>query len=311
MKSILVTGAAGFIGSATARELLELGNKIVTVDNLSTGNKECIPTDCEFYEGDISDIEVINKLEKHSFDTIIHMAGQSSGEVSFEDPVYDLQTNTQSSIMLLNLALKTRCKEFIYASSMSVYGDHTNPVVTEESNTLPKSFYAVGKLASEHYMRIYSSYGIKTTALRFFNVYGKGQNLENLKQGMASIFLAQAVKDKHIFVKGSKNRFRDFVYINDVVESVVLSIGRNKGQLFETYNVCNSKKITVEKIIESIKLNLPYEVSTEYGQGTPGDQKGIVGDNSKILSDLGWKGTKSFEEGIKEMVLWALDRVTS
>lgn len=309
MKSILVTGAAGFIGSAVAKALLGLGNKVVTVDNLSTGNKHCIPTGCEFFEGDICDIEVINKLEKYFFDTIIHMAGQSSGEVSFEDPVYDLQTNTQSSIMLLNLALKTGCKEFIYASSMSVYGDHISPLVTEGSNTQPKSFYAVGKLATEHYMRIYSSYGIKTTALRFFNVYGIGQNLENLKQGMASIFLAQAIKNKHILVKGSKDRFRDFVYIGDVVESVILSIGRKKGHFFETYNVCNSKKITVEKIIKSIKLNLPYEVSTEYGEGTPGDQKGIIGDNSKILFDLGWKGTKSFEDGIKEMVLWAVSKM--
>ena len=121
MKSILVTGAAGFIGSAIARELLELGNKIVTVDNLSTGNKECIPTDCEFYEGDISDIEVINKLEKHSFDTIIHMAGQSSGEVSFEDPVYDLQTNTQSSIMLSCIWILIIVLEFSDLANLSAW----------------------------------------------------------------------------------------------------------------------------------------------------------------------------------------------
>src|SRR6056300_509282 len=121
MKSILVTGAAGFIGSAIAKSLLDSGNKVVTVDNLSTGNKECIPYGCELIEGNVYEKEVINKLESYSFDTIIHMAGQSSGEVSFEDPVYDLQTNTQSTILLLNLALKTDCKEFIYASSMSVY----------------------------------------------------------------------------------------------------------------------------------------------------------------------------------------------
>lgn len=305
MKTILVTGAAGFIGAAVANKLLSLGNKVVTVDNLSTGKKECIPSGCEFIKGNVYDDEVIDKLENYSFNTIIHLAGQSSGEVSFEDPVYDLQTNTQSTLMLLNLALKSGCKDFIYASSMSVYGDHDNPLVTENSETNPKSFYAVGKLASEKYLKIYSTYGIRTTALRFFNVYGKGQNLDNLKQGMASIFLAQALKDKHVFVKGSKERFRDFVYIDDVVDSVLLSIGRNAGGMFETYNVCNGNKVTVEHIIETIKSNLSYRVSTEYGEGTPGDQKGIFGDDSKIFRDLGWKGKISFGEGMKQMIAWA------
>lgn len=305
MKIILVTGAAGFIGSAMAKSLLDLGNKVVTVDNLSTGNKECIPVGCEFIEGDIYDLKIIEKLETYSFDLIIHMAGQSSGEVSFEDPVYDLQTNTQSTIMLLNLALKIGCKEFIYASSMSVYGDHDNPFVNEKSSTSPKSFYAVGKLSSEQYLKIYSSYGIKTTALRFFNVYGVGQNLKNLKQGMASIFIAQAITNNHIFVKGSKDRFRDFVYIDDVVKSVLLSIGREKGEIFEAYNVCNGEKITVETIIEHIKSNIPYTITTEFGAGTPGDQIGIFGDFSKINKHLGWRGTTKFSEGIREMINWS------
>jgi len=309
MKVILVTGAAGFIGSAVAKALLDMNNKVVTVDNLSTGKKENIPKGCDFIEGNDYDIKTIEKLEAYSFDLIIHMAGQSSGEVSFEDPVYDLQTNTQSTIMLLDLALKTNCKEFIYASSMSVYGDHDNPFVNEKSSTTPKSFYAVGKLSSEQYMRIYSSYGIKTTALRFFNVYGVGQNLENLKQGMASIFLAQALTDKHIFVKGSKHRFRDFVYIDDVVKSVLLSIEREKGELFEAYNVCNGEKVTVESLIEHIKSNLPYTVTTEYGDGTPGDQNGIFGDFSKINIHLGWKGTINFADGIKEMINWSINKI--
>ena len=260
-----------------------------------------------FIEGNDYDLETFKRLEQYSFDLIIHLAGQSSGEVSFEDPVYDLKTNTQSTIMLLDFALKTGCKEFIYASSMSVYGDHKNPLVNEKSTAIPKSFYAIGKLSSENYMRIYSNYGIKTTALRFFNVFGEGQNLDNLKQGMASIFIAQAITKKHILIKGSKDRFRDFVYIDDVVESVLLSIGREKGKLFEVYNVCNQEKITVEKIIETIKGHLQFNVTTEYGQGTPGDQKGIIGDYSKIQEHLNWKGKARFDEGMKSMIFWAKD----
>ncbi len=303
----LITGAAGFIGSAIARQILERegANTCVTIDNLSTGLRENIPDGCRFIYGNTYDKNVLKQLDDEHFDAIIHIAGQSSGEISFDDPVYDLQTNTQSTIMLLKYALRTRCKKFIYASSMSVYGDHNPPIVDENTETVPKSFYAVGKLASENYMRIYSEYGIACTALRFFNVYGIGQNMANLRQGMASIFLAQAIKDRHILVKGSKDRFRDFVYIDDVVNAVIKALDRDSG--FEVYNVCTGVPQTVEKVIETIQSNLKYPVTVEYTKGTPGDQFGIYGNNSKIHSQLGWNPKVGFDDGIKKMIDWALN----
>lgn len=302
MKTILVTGAAGFIGSAIAKKLLELNNSVVTVDNLSTGKLENVPEGCVFLKGNVYDEKIIKKLKSYKFDFIIHFAGQSSGEVSFEDPIYDLKTNTQSTLMLLTLSKEIGCENFIYASSMSVYGDQENPFVSELNTTIPKSFYAVGKMASEHYMRIYSQYKIKMTALRLFNVYGKGQNLDNLKQGMASIFLAQALRDKKIFVKGSKDRFRDFVHVDDVVNSVLLAMDRDKGEIFETYNVCTQKKTTVEEIVNIIKENIDYNVSVTYGKGTPGDQNGVYGNNTKIKKDLNWNPTINFKEGMSNIV---------
>ena len=236
-KRYLVTGAAGFIGSRIAAALLQRGCEVVTIDNLSTGKRENVPDGCVLIEGDVFARKIIDSLEQHRFDGILHIAGQSSGEVSFDDPVYDLQTNAQSTLMLLDYAKKTGCRNFLYASSMSTYGDHENPLVDEESKTQPKSFYAVGKLASENYMRIFTGFGIQCTALRFFNVYGVGQNMDNLRQGMASIFLAMALKDRHVLVKGSKDRFRDFVYIDDVVDAVLKALHREQGEAFEVYNV--------------------------------------------------------------------------
>ena len=304
MKTYLVTGAAGFIGSCVASKLLERGDKVVTIDNLSTGKEEVIPKGCIFIKGDDFDKKNVQLLYNYKFDAIIHIAGQSSGEVSFENPVYDLQTNAQSTLMLLGYAKDTGCKQFIFASSMSTYGDHDNPLVSETTLTVPKSFYAVGKLASENYMRIYSNmYGIKCTALRFFNVFGVGQNMDNLKQGMASIYLALALKEGHkITVKGSKDRFRDFVYIDDVVSAVMNALDRNKGELYDVYNVSNKRKIHVYEIIELIEKTLPFEVTHEYVEGTPGDQMGVYGINDKIRRDLNWEPRVTFEEGMKMMI---------
>ncbi|WP_207708061.1 GDP-mannose 4,6-dehydratase [Candidatus Galacturonibacter soehngenii] len=309
MMRILVTGAAGFIGSALARRLIEEKYEVVTVDNLSTGKMQNIPKDCKSYIGNVFDSSIIGELKNYNFEAIFHIAGQSSGEISFDEPVYDLQTNAQSTLMLLNLAKETGCKKFIYTSSMSVYGDHKEEFVNEESYTSPKSFYAVGKLASENYMKIYSTFDIKCTVLRLFNVYGIGQNMENLKQGMLSIYLAQAIKNKHIVVKGSKDRFRDFVNVNDVVEAMVLALNSEKtNSNFEIYNVSNSKKYTVEELVYKIKNNLPYNVTVEYIKGTPGDQHGIYGDNTKIKNELNWQSQTNFDEGIAEMVKWAIQR---
>lgn len=299
----LVTGAAGFIGAAIAAKLIKKGNTCTTIDNLFTGNKEYIPDGCKFILGDVSDPDILNSLKDEHFDAIFHIAGQSSGEVSFDDPVYDLQTNTQSTILLLKFAREIGCKKFIYASSMSTYGDHTSPLCSEDMPTIPKSFYAVGKLASENYMRIYSDFGITCTALRFFNVYGVGQNLGNLRQGMASIYLAMAIKNRHINVKGSKDRFRDFVYIDDVVDAALRCLNREGG--YDYYNVCTGVPTTVEMVVKTIINNLPYDVSVEYTNGTPGDQFGIYGDYNKIKKAMGWTPGIDFDSGMGMMIEWA------
>ena len=200
MKTFLVTGAAGFIGGALAKYLIEEGHDVVTIDNLSTGFEKSIPQGVVFHKGNTQDSQMIDSLKSYNFDCIFHIAGQSSGEISYDDPVYDLQTNTQSTILLLKLAKDINCKKIVYASTMSVYGDNKN-CVEETDNRLPKSFYGIGKLASEEYLRVFGS-NLTTTALRLFNVYGPGQNMNNLRQGMVSIFLQQALTSNTVLVKG-------------------------------------------------------------------------------------------------------------
>lgn len=305
MGTYLVTGAAGFIGSSLAKKLIDEGNIVYTIDNLSTGFKENIPTNVHFIYGNCQDASTYNTLSGIKFDAIFHIAGQSSGEISFDNPIYDLQTNCQSTLLILDLALKTDCRRIIYASTMSVYGDQPDEPVLESAQLKPKSFYGVGKLASEHYLRIYKQYGVKSTSLRLFNVYGKGQNMTNLRQGMVSIFLAQAINNKHILVKGSKDRFRDFIHIDDVVDAFIAA-SMSMNEKFHEFNISTQKKTTVESLIQVMQNYLPFPVSVEYSGHTLGDQFGIIGSNARASNILGWTPKITLDEGLREMIKWSI-----
>lgn len=302
---ILVTGAAGFIGSHVARRFNENGYKTITIDNLSTGKKENIPSGTVFIEGDCGDPAVIRQLEAYAIEGIIHIAGQSSGEISFSDPTYDLNSNTHSTLLLLKFAHNHNIKRFVFASTMAVYGDTDDLPVSETMPPSPKSFYAVGKLASEHYMRIYAGLGLTTIALRLFNVYGPGQNLDNMQQGMASIFLAQMLRDGKVVVKGKLSRFRDFVFIEDVVDAFTKAYLIDNRTDFSVYNVCSGYPITVGDLLKTLQGAFGQDIPVDVQGNTPGDMFGIYGDNNRIGQDLQWQSSTTFQVGIAQMVEWA------
>ena len=302
----LITGAAGFIGSAIANNLIHKHHSVWTIDNLTTGFESNIPHEVVFIKGNCQDESSISALNGKKFDAILHFAGQSSGEISFDDPVNDLRTNTESTLKLINYGLATGCRRFIYASSMSVYGDVPDKPIIENTVCRPLSFYGVGKLASEHYMRIYESKGLQPTSLRIFNVYGPGQNLSNLRQGMVSIYLAQMLKNQKIIVKGIPTRFRDFIYIDDVVRITDMIIN-NETSYGKLYNVGTGIKTTVEQVLNKMINNYGKNVEVEYSDATPGDQIGITADNKLLRKDLDFNEFTEFDNGLNKMLKWAAD----
>lgn len=306
MSRYLVTGNAGFIGGAIANKLIKSGHEVYGIDNLKTGYLENVSPEIKFINGDFSKTEVIEKLNDVTFDAIFHIGGQSSGEISFDDPEYDLNTNTLSTLKLLQYAKKTGCKKFIYASTMSVYGEQEGKEqFSEEDKPGPKSFYAVGKLASEKYMEIFNDeFNIDYTALRYFNVYGPGQNLNNMKQGMVSIYLKQFLDESYneIEVKGDLNRFRDLIYIDDVVDITIASISNEKMKN-QIINVGTGQKITVSEILDYIRVNINSNKEIVITDGTPGDQFGIYADNQKLINCYDSK-LVDFKDGLKAMIDW-------
>jgi UDP-glucose 4-epimerase len=298
---VLITGGAGFIGSWLARKILSHGHQVIVVDNLSTGKKENIPDGAEFIYLDLSDGNNLRELPQ-GVDIVYHLASQASGEVSFEDPVRDLRSNSLATLALLRWAKENSVGKFIFSSTMGVYKDNLGSPADETSLICPKSFYGVNKQASEGFLRIFSEEGLRTTVLRFFNVYGPGQNMENLKQGMISIYMAYIAQRKPILVKGPLDRFRDFVFVDDVVDALIavqspLADGK-------TYNVCTGRTTTVKEVLDIIIKAFGSDPDTYpivLLERTPRDIDGSYGNYGKIMSDLGWQPTVSLEEGIRKM----------
>lgn len=303
---VLVSGVAGFIGAAIARALLLKGYSVVGIDDLSTGRREQIPAGIEFVEANMVDPN-LEKLIPGPIDKIFHLGGQSSGEISFEDPKSDLEKNTVSTLNLIHLGIKKKAERLVYASSMSVYGENGPDRALEDMNLNPISCYGVSKATSEQYLRIFSPQ-LPFVSLRMFNVYGPGQDIENLKQGMVSIYIAQALTSQHIVVKGSRDRFRDFINIRDVVE-VWLLAGSSPTALGHTFNVGTGVKTTVGELLNKIVLELP-STTVSLESSTPGDQTGIVADTTKLRMLLGKSSFVKLDDGLSEFIQWAGDKVS-
>lgn len=305
MKKYLVTGGGGFIGSQLVKYLSNRKVIIYIIDDLSTGYKENIlkKKNIIFIKGDCANEMILNKINKIKFDTIFHIAGQSSGEISFDSPKNDLNRNLLSTIALAQFAIKYRVRKFIYASSMSVYGDlKKNKLQAHESSSCnPLSFYGLSKITSEKYIKIFSHMGLNYTILRLFNVYGPNQNLKNLRQGMISIYLAQLLKSNKIIIKGALNRFRDFIYIDDVVKILDLC-AKKKITKNKIYNVSTGNKTTVKKIIKLIRKITKKKIRVIIKGPTPGDQFGIFANPRLIKKDLKIKYFTSINNGILKMI---------
>jgi len=294
-KLILITGVAGFIGPKVASRFVEEGFQVVGVDDLSNGKLKNVPQSIDFIKGDLSKKKTIYLLPKKC-NQILHLAGQSSGEISFNDPIIDLEKNTVSTLNLINYGIEKKAKRLIYASSMSVYGQLSKKKVRENDKCKPLSCYGISKLMSENYLYIFKKQ-IPFISLRMFNVYGPGQDMNNLMQGMVSIYLAQALKNKKIMIKGSLKRIRDFIFIDDVVECWFRASTSNES-LNEAINIGTGISTKVEKLIKIILQIIP-ETKYHLLESTKGDQDFIYSDNTKLKSKLKIEKFTSLEKGLE------------
>ena len=309
-KNYIVTGGAGFIGSNLAARLIQEDGTVYILDDLSTGFLRNVPDKAVFQQIDLSNPDEFQRLDlPDHVDTVYHLAGQSSGEASFDDPLHDMNANYLATYNVLKLASAKNSKRFFYASSMSVYGDAGvgEPSLDEQHVCNPVSYYGCNKLASERLIRIFvKNAAIEPTILRFFNVYGPGQNMKNMKQGMASIYMSYLMQDTPVVVKGSLDRFRDFIYVDDLVDVLINSEGC-PATYHEVFNVGTGLKTTVQDLLQAMLLAFDKEDFNRWVvvQGnTPGDIKGFTANISKINKVLNWLPQYNIEQGIGKMKRW-------
>ena len=298
---VIITGVGGFIGAHVARRFLAEGFAVVGVDDLSSGSRANIPPGVDFIEADLAARTTLALLPRDC-QAILHLAGQSSGEISFDDPVADLEKNTVSTLNLVRHGIDIRVPRLVYASSMSVYGSVPDAPVAETQPCAPLSCYGVGKFAAENYLRVYARQ-LPYVAMRMFNVYGPGQDLSNLRQGMVSIYLAQALRDGRIEVKGSVERFRDCIFVDDVVEAWFRATTRDAA-LGQTLNIGTGVRTSVRELLTRICELVPGSVYEVRG-GTPGDQSGIYADNGALRRTLGMDRFTTLADGLSTFVKWA------
>ncbi len=312
MGRYLVTGGAGFIGSCIVKRLIDEGHSVFVVDNLSTGDEKNVPPPpgAELVVGSLSDSRTYAGFRFGPVDAVLHLGAQSSGQISHEVPLHDFDANARGTFLLLRWCERNGVKRVLFASSMAVYGSSELPL-REDHPLAPHSFYGASKAAAEVLLRHFGRLGGDATIFRLFNIYGTGQDFKNHKQGMVSIYLAYLLKRETILVKGAFERYRDFLYVDDVVDAWMRSL--HEARTFNrVYNLGSARRTTVKQLLSALIEAFGYEEYPIRQDGnTPGDIFGSVADITAIRRDIGWKPKTQLGAGLKKMVEWALENEVS
>lgn len=302
----LITGGAGFIGSHIAEELAEKGEDVIILDNLETGNMSNIAhfkDKITFINGDIRDSELLKKITK-DVDFICHQAALRSVPKSMENPLPYFDVNITGMYNVLEAARLNEVKGISFASSSSVYGD-TNIFPQKEIHTLnPQSPYSLTKLTGEHLCRFFhKTYGLNAVSLRYFNVFGPRQSIENKYAVVVPIFIKRVLNKQSPTIYGDGKQSRDFTYVKEVVKANLLAV-QSKNNGGEVFNVAEGKSITIHELHQEINKILGEKTKPTYEPARLGDVFKSLGCPDKAKEKLGFSTSTGFEDGLKITIDW-------
>ncbi|HTS26767.1 MAG TPA: SDR family oxidoreductase [Bryobacteraceae bacterium] len=307
MSHYVVTGGAGFIGSAIVRRLLAEGaERVVVIDNLLTG-KECnldeVRGRIDFQSADVRNYEEIAPIIRGA-SVVFHEAAIPSVPRSIDDPIPSHEVNANGTFNVLRAAHEGRAGRVVYAASSSAYGDTDVLPKVENMAPRPKSPYALQKLMGEYYCNIFSEvYGLETVSLRYFNVYGPRQDPSSPYSGVLSIFMKCVLEGSQPTIFGDGEQSRDFTYVDDVAE-LNLKAARATNVSGRIYNAGNGGRITLNQAWVLTQKLAGVKIQAIYGLPRPGDVRDSQADTTLAVRDLGHAPRFSFEEGMRLTMEW-------
>ena len=307
MTSYVVTGGAGFIGSALVRTLLASGDaQVRVIDNLLTGREANLAAVCSQIEWDQSDIRDARAMLSaiRGAEIVFHLAAIPSVPRSIEDPVPSHEVNIDGSFNVLRACADAGVRRVVYAASSSAYGDTEVLPKVETMLPQPKSPYAAQKLMGEYYASVFHScFGLETVALRFFNVYGERQDPSSPYSGVLSLFLKALIQRSPPVIFGDGEQTRDFTYVEDVA-MLCLKAAFAPGVAGKMYNAGNGNRYSLNYVWDLLQKIEGVSLPARYGPPRQGDVRDSQADTTAARRDLGHSPQYSLEEGLRRTLSW-------
>ncbi|WP_085301671.1 NAD-dependent epimerase/dehydratase family protein [Colwellia polaris] len=326
-KTWLVTGVAGFIGSNLLETLLLLNQKVIGLDNFATGHQHNLDEvktavslqqwdNFTFIKGDIRNFEDCEKAlstENLTVDYILHQAALGSVPRSIADPILTNSANITGFVNMLTAAKNAKVSTFVYAASSSTYGDHPALPKVEENIGKPLSPYAVTKYVNELYADVFNkTYGLNTTGLRYFNVFGKRQDPDGAYAAVIPKWTAAMIENQDLFINGDGETSRDFCFVENAVQANILAATANEEGKNQVYNVALGDRTTLNELFSSLVSALKsnevnYAKQAIYQEFRAGDVRHSQADISKAKNLIGYQPEFRIQQGINKAMPWYID----
>lgn len=334
-KTWLVTGVAGFIGSNLLETLLKLNQRVVGLDNFSTGNQRNLDevqalvtsaqwANFQFFNGDIRNLEDCRQAmnwaaqssalspQSSAVDYVLHQAALGSVPRSIEDPITTNQNNIDGFLNMLVAARDAKVKRLVYAASSSTYGDHPELPKVEDKIGKPLSPYAVSKLVNELYADVFAkTYGFNTIGLRYFNIFGRRQDPEGAYAAVIPKWIAAMIKNEPIYINGDGETSRDFCYIDNTIQANLLAAtATNEEAANQVYNVAVGDRTSLNQLYfhlrDNLALKFPHlkDANPVYRDFRAGDVRHSLADIAKAKELLGYNPTHRVDQGLELVMEW-------
>ena len=316
MKTILITGGAGFIGSNLTEYFLNKGYKVTCLDNFATGHRYNIEAFLQnpnytLIEGDIRNLKTCHQAVA-GVDYVLHQAALGSVPRSINDPITSNEVNVSGFLNMLVAARDAQVKRFVYAASSSTYGDSTNMPKVEEVIGKPLSPYAITKYVNELYADIFSkTYGLSCIGLRYFNVFGRRQDPNGAYAAVIPLFVKKLMNHEAPIINGDGNYSRDFTYIDNVIQMNELAMLTEQEEACNTvYNTAVGDRTTLNDLVRYLKDYLSEydaeiaKIEAIHGPNRAGDLPHSLASIEKAKTLLGYQPTHTIDKGLQEAVQW-------